>query len=93
MLLLALVVFAVTAWFLGLRPGGIAGVVSFAALIAAQAVPGVALAIYGVHVLWIAGLVWLGPKLARWRKPARAGLTDDLGRWWRRGRAIWKARR
>ena len=37
MLLLALVVFAVTAWFLGLRPGGIAAVFSFAALIVVMA--------------------------------------------------------
>ena len=91
MLILALVVFAVTAWFLGLRPGGIAAVVSFAALIAAQVVPGSALPVYGLHVLWIAGLVWLGPQLSRGRKP-KAGLTTDVGRWWRRGRAIWKAR-
>ncbi len=92
MLILALVVFAVTAWFLGLRPGGIAAGISFAALIAAQVVPGSALPVYGLHVLWIAGLVWLGPRLSRWRKPAPKGLTSDLGRWWRRGRAIWKAR-
>lgn len=92
MLILALVVFAVTAWFLGLRPGGIAAVVSFAALIAAQVVPGSALAIYGLHILWIAGLVWFGPRLSRWRKPQPSGLTADLGRWYRRGRAILKAR-
>lgn len=92
MLILALVVFAVTAWFLGLRPGGIAAVVSFAVLLMAQVVPGTALPVYGLHVLWIAGLVWFGPTLARLRKPKAAGLTADLGRWYRRGRAIWKAR-
>jgi len=93
-LILALIVFAVTAWFLGLRPGGIAGGVSFASLIAAQVVPGTALVIYGVHVAFLAGMVWLGPKLSRMRKPApRSGLTGELGRWYKRGRAIWKARR
>jgi hypothetical protein len=92
-IILALVVFAVTAWFLGLRPGGIAGGVSFAILIAAQVVPGTALVVYGLHILWIAGMVWLGPKLSRMRRPApKAGLGAEVGRWWRRGRAIWKSR-
>jgi hypothetical protein len=91
-LLLALVVFAVTAWFLGLRPGGVAAVVSFATLVAAMVVPGTALVVYGAHVLWIAGLVWFGPKLSRLRKPRPSGFTSEVGRWWKRGRAIWKAR-
>lgn len=93
MIILALIVFGVTAWFLGLRPGGVAGGVSLATLIAAQVVPGTALAIYAVHVLFIGGMVYLGPKLSRMRKPAaKQGLTADLGRWYRRGRAIWKSR-
>ena len=93
MLILALVVFAVTAWFIGLRPGGIAAAVSFAALIAAQVVPGTALLIYGVHVVYIGGLVYFGPKVARQRRPqAKASLGGDLGRWWRRGQALWKTR-
>lgn len=91
--MLALIVFAVTAWFLGLRPGGIAGGVSFASLLAAQVVPGSALLVYALHILFIGGMVWAGPKLSRMRKPqARAGLSGDLGRWYRRGRAIWKSR-
>ena len=94
MLILALVVFAVTAWFVGLRPGGIAGGISFALLIGAQVVPGTALLIYAVHILFIGGMVWLGPKLSRLRKPPpKAGLTGDLGRWWRRGKALWNVRR
>lgn len=93
MILLALIVFAVTAWFVGLRAGGIAGGISFAALIAAQVVPGTALFVYGLHVVFIAGMVWVGPRLSRLRKPApKAGLAADLGRWYRRGRAIWKSR-
>ena len=91
--MLALIVFAVTAWFLGLRPGGIAGGVSFATLIAAQVVPGSALLVYALHILFIGGMVWAGPRLSRLRRPAaRAGLTGDLSRWYRRGRAIWKSR-
>jgi hypothetical protein len=91
--MLALIVFGVTAWFVGLRPGGIAGVISFAALIAAQVVPGSALLVYGLHIVFIAGMVWMGPKLSRLRRPAaKQGLTADLGRWYRRGRAIWKSR-
>lgn len=92
--MLALIVFAVTAWFVGLRPGGIAGGISLATLIAAQVVPGTALLVYGIHIVYIGGLVWLGPKLSRLRRPQeRPGLTGDLGRWFRRGKAIWKARR
>lgn len=95
MLILALVVFAVTAWFIGLRYGGIAAGVSFATLIAAQVIPGLALAllVYALHVAYIGGLVYFGPKVMRLRRAQKPGLTGDLGRWWRRGQALWKTRR
>jgi hypothetical protein len=100
MLLLALVVFGVTAWFVGLRPGGYAGAVSLAALVMAQVVPGTALAVYGVHVLYIGGLVWMGPKVSRLfqgNKPEPKGPAAQVGKWLKRGRAfgeaLWKTRR
>lgn len=100
MLLLALVVFGVTAWFVGLRPGGYAAVVSFASLLMAQVVPGTALAVYGVHVLYIGGLVYMGPRVSRLlqgNKPEPKGPGAQVSKWLRRGKsfgeALWKSRR
>jgi hypothetical protein len=100
MLLLALVVFGVTAWFIGLRPGGYAAGVSLASLVMAQVVPGTALAVYGIHVLYIGGLVWMGPKVSRLvagNKPEPKGPAAQVGKWFRRGKAVgealWKSRR
>jgi hypothetical protein len=93
-LLLALVVFGVTAWFFGVRLGGIAAGISAATIIAAQVIPGTAVAIYALHVLWVGGLAYLGPKLAKLRKPPpRAGWRGDANRLLRRGLALWKFRK
>lgn len=100
MLLLALVVFGVTAWFLGARPGGYAAVASFAALMMAMVVPRTALAVYGVHVLYIGGLVYFGPKVARMlagnKPPPKQGTAAQVGKWLKRGKAVgealWKTR-
>ena len=96
MILLALVVFGVTAWFLGMRLGAIAAGVSFASLIAAQVVPGSALPIYALHVLYIGGLVYLGPRVSRMlTKPEDRGLAGQAKKWMRRGKAfgeaLWKS--
>ena len=93
MLLLALIVFAVTAWFLGLRIGGIAGGVSVAAVLAAQVIPGTAMAIYALHVLWIGGLAYFGPKVLKLRRPKQqTGWRTDASRLVRRGLALWRSR-
>lgn len=93
MLLLALIVFGVTAWFLGMRVGGIAGVVSLAAVLAAQVIPGTAVGIYVLHILWIAGLVYFGPKVLKQRAGKQAtGWRSDATRLVRRGLALWKNR-
>ena len=100
MLLLALIVFGVTAWFLGVRPGGYAAVLSFAMLVMAMTVPGTAIAIYSCHVLYIGGLVYFGPKVSRLlagNKPQPKGPAAQIGKWLRRGKsvgeALWKSRR
>jgi hypothetical protein len=100
MLLLALVVFGVTAWFVGLRPGGYAAGISLASLVMAQVVPRTALAVYGIHVLYIGGLVWMGPKVSKLiagNKPEPKGPAAQVGKWFRRGKAfgeaLWKSRR
>ncbi|MBE7450490.1 MAG: hypothetical protein HS111_16810 [Kofleriaceae bacterium] len=100
MLLLALVVFGVTAWFVGLRPGGYAGVVSLLALVMADVVDSTALAVYALHVLYIGGMIYLGPKVSRLvagARPEPQGPAAQVGRWLKRGRALgealWKSRR
>lgn len=92
-MLFALIVFAVTAWFLGLRLGGIAAAVSIAALLAAMVIPRTAIAIYALHVLWIGGLVYFGPRVQQLRRPPAAGWRGDASRLVRRGLALWRTRR
>lgn len=100
MLLLALVVFGVTAWFVGLRPGGYAGVLSLLALVMADVVDRTALAVYALHILYIGGMVYLGPRVSRLvagKQPQPQGPAAQVGKWLRRGRsfgeALWKSRR
>jgi hypothetical protein len=91
-LMLSLVVFGVTAWFLGLRVGGVAAGVSFATLIAAQVIPGTAILIYAVHVLWLAGMVYLGPRVSKMvTKPEDRTMAAQARRWLNRGKALGQA--
>jgi hypothetical protein len=64
-MLSALIVGALTAWYLGMRVGIIAAVVTFAALLVATFVPGLSLAVYALVVAWAAGLYFLGAKLSK----------------------------
>jgi hypothetical protein len=96
--MLALVVFGVTAWFMGVRAGGIAGVVSFATLIAALLVPRTAILIYAVHIIWIGGLVYLGPRVSKMMsKPEDRTVAAQARRWIQRGKhlgeAFWRSRK
>jgi hypothetical protein len=61
----ALIVGALTAWFLGLRAGIIAAVITAAALLVAMfvPVPGITLAIYALVVAWCAAVYFLGTKI------------------------------
>lgn len=61
----ALIVGALTAWYLGLRLGIIVAVVTAAALFAAMFVPGMRLAIYALVVGWTAALYFFGPKISK----------------------------
>ncbi|MCX5748121.1 MAG: hypothetical protein NT062_37150 [Proteobacteria bacterium] len=60
----ALLVGAITAWFLGLRLGVIAAVATAAALLIALVVPGMSLAIYVIVIAWCAGLYFFGKKIS-----------------------------
>ena len=61
----ALIVGALTAWYLGLRLGVIVAIVTFAMLIAANFIPGMTLMVYGLVIAWSAALYFFGPKISK----------------------------
>lgn len=63
----ALIVGGLTAWYLGLRAGIIAAVVTAAALLVAMFVPipGITLAIYALVIAWSAAVYFLGAKITQ----------------------------
>lgn len=69
----ALIVGALTAWYLGLRAGLIAAGVTFGALVLASFVPGLTLAVYALVLAWSAALYFLGAKIAGASGKARGG--------------------
>lgn len=69
----AVIVGLLTAWYLGLRAGIIAAVVTAVALLIAQFVPipGVTIAIYALVIAWSAAVYFLGSKIsARTKGPS-----------------------
>lgn len=68
----ALIVGALTAWYLGIRAGIIAAAVTLAALIVSAFVPGLTIAVYALVLAWSAALYFLGAKLSKAR-PSSAG--------------------
>ena len=61
----ALIVGALTAWYLGIRTGVIVAVVTAAALLVAAFVPGMTFTIYALVIAWAAGLYFFGPKISK----------------------------
>jgi hypothetical protein len=61
----ALIVGALTAWYLGLRAGAIAAVATFAALVLSTFVPGLTLAVYALVIAWTAALWFMGAKISK----------------------------
>jgi hypothetical protein len=61
----ALIVGALTAWYLGLRLGVIVAVVTGVALLAATFVPGLTLTVYALVIAWTAGLYFFGSKISK----------------------------
>jgi hypothetical protein len=72
----ALIVGALTAWYLGLRAGIIAAAATFAALLVSTFVPGLSLAVYALVIAWAAALYFLGAKMS---KKGAAGGGSWLG--------------
>lgn len=73
-MLAALVVGALTAWYLGVRAGVIAAVVTFGALIVSAFVPGLTMAVYALVLAWSAALYFLGAKVSKQRPGAALGV-------------------
>jgi hypothetical protein len=96
MIVLALVVGAITAWYLGIRIGVYAAIGSAVALLAAMFVPGASLPIYALLGLWLAGL-WLVksklPTLGKPKEPEKKGWEKELDRWKKRATWLWKSAR
>jgi len=61
----ALIVGALTAWYLGLRAGIICAAAVAGALLVANFVPGLSLAVYALVLAWAGALYFLGPKLSK----------------------------
>ena len=85
----ALIVGALTAWYLGLRAGLIAAGVTLGALILASFVPGLTIAVYALVLAWSAALYFLGAKISA-ASPKRGtpgwlgGLTGQATTWARK---------
>lgn len=84
----ALIVGALTAWYLGLRAGIIAAVVTATALLIAMFVPipGITLAIYALVIAWSAAVYFLGAKITqRTTGPSwLSGVTGQAASWVRK---------
>jgi hypothetical protein len=61
----ALIVGGLTAWYLGVRPGIIAAIITFAALVVSSFVPGLTMAVYALVLAWCAALYFLGAKMTK----------------------------
>jgi hypothetical protein len=73
-MIVALIVGAFTAWYLGLRAGAIAGAVSLVGIVLSSFIPGASLTVYGLVVAWCALVYFWGARLAG--KNAAATWTD-----------------
>ena len=61
----ALIVGALTAWYLGVRIGAVVAVATAVALLLAAFIPGMSITIYALVIAWCAGLYFFGPKLSK----------------------------
>jgi hypothetical protein len=64
-MLAALIVGALTAWYLGLKLGIIVAGVAFVALLVANFVPGMTLTVYALVIVWAGALYFFGPKISK----------------------------
>lgn len=84
MILGALVVGALTAYYFGMRAGAVAAAVAAALFLAALFLPGKALLLYGAVALGVGGVLLVGPRMPG-RERNRADLVSLGRRLLRRG--------
>ena len=65
MVIPAIIVGALTAWYLGLRLGVIVAAVTAVAMLVAMVVPGMTITVYALVIAWAAGLYFFGPKISK----------------------------
>jgi hypothetical protein len=70
----AVIIGALTAWYLGVRAGIIAAIATGIALVIAAVVPGMTLAVYALVLAWAAALYFFGPKLGKKGGAGKSGL-------------------
>jgi hypothetical protein len=96
MIVLALVVGGLTAWYLGVRNGVIAAIASAVALLVAMFVPRASLPIYVLLGLWLGGLWFVKtklPTLGKPKEPEKKGWEKEVDRWKKRATWLWKQRK
>ncbi|HLL22201.1 MAG TPA: hypothetical protein VK427_08715 [Kofleriaceae bacterium] len=74
----ALIVGALTAWYLGMRAGVIAAIVTAVAMLVATFIPGATLVVYALVVAWSAAVYFLGAKITqRTQGPSMLGTAAN----------------
>jgi len=85
----ALIVGALTAWYLGVRAGVIAAIVTAVAMLVATFIPGATLVVYALVIAWSAAVYFLGGKITeRVKGPSWMGVAKDQATGW--VRKLWK---
>lgn len=85
----ALIVGALTAWYLGVRAGVIAAIVTAAAMLAATFIPGATLVVYALVIAWSAAVYFLGSKITeRTKGPGWLGAMSGQATDW--VKKLWK---
>ena len=80
MLLGAILIGLLTAYYFGIKPGIIAAATCALLFILAQVVPGTMLGVYGLVALFIIGVVVIGPRRAKNQEPSGAQRVRKLAR-------------
>lgn len=81
----ALIVGALTAWYLGVRAGVIAAIATAVAMLAAMFVPGLNLVVYALVLAWSAALYFLGAKFSKnGGVNVFGGITSQASAWVRK---------
>ena len=85
----AVIVGLLTGWYLGMRAGIIAAIVTAAAMLAATFIPGATLVVYALVIAWSAAVYFLGAKITeRTKGPSWLGAVSGQATGW--VRKLWK---